>query len=58
MAIFNPVYRPTLVYGHEQWVITEIIRSRIQASEMRFLRRAAGLKLWDRICSSTIRDAL
>ena len=45
MAIFNAVYRPTLIYGHEQWVMTERIRSRIRAAEMRFLRRAAGLTL-------------
>ena len=58
MAIFNAVYRPTLIYGHEQWVMTERIRSRIRAAEMRFLRRAAGLTLRDRTSSSSIRDSL
>ena len=58
MAIFNAVYRPALIYGHEQWVMTERIRSRIRAAEMRFLRRAAGLTLRDRIRSSTIRESL
>ena len=58
MAIFNAVYRSTLIYGHEQWVITERIQSRIRAVEMRFFRRAAGLTLRDRIRSSTIRESL
>ena len=58
MTIFNAVYRPALIYGHEQWVMTERIRSRIRAAEMRFLRRAAGLTLRDRIRSSTIRESL
>ena len=58
MAIFNAVYRPTLIYGHEQWVMTERIRSRIRAAEIRFLRRAAGLTLRDRIRSSSIRESL
>ena len=34
MAIFNAVYRPALIYGHEQWVMTERIRSRILVAEM------------------------
>ena len=58
MAIFNAPYRPTLIYGHEQWIMTERIRSRIRAAEMRLLRRAADLTLRDRICSSTIREFL
>ena len=58
MAIFNAVYRPTVTYGHEQWVMTERIRSRIRAAEMRFLRRATALTLRDRTRSSMIRESL
>ncbi|CAF3333272.1 unnamed protein product [Rotaria sp. Silwood2] len=58
MAIFKSVYRPTLIYGHEQWVLTEKLRSRIQSAEMRFLRRVAGLTLRDKIRSSDIRESL
>ena len=58
MAIFNAVYRPALIYGHEQCVMTERIRSRIRAAEMRFLRRAADLTLRGRIRSSTIQESL
>ena len=58
IAIFKAVCRPTLIYGHEQWVMTERIRSRIPVSAMRFLRKAAVGTLRDRICSSTIRESL
>jgi hypothetical protein len=58
LAIFKSVYRPTLIYGHEQWVMTEKIRSRIQSAEMRFLRRVAVLTLRDKIRSSDIRETL
>ncbi|KAI3362936.1 hypothetical protein L3Q82_011616, partial [Scortum barcoo] len=45
LSIYLPVnlYAPTLTYGHELWVMTERTRSRIQAAEMSFLRRVAGL---------------
>ena len=58
LAIYKSVFRPTLIYGHEQWILTEKIRSRIQSAEMRFLRRAAGLALKDKIRSSNIRESL
>ena len=58
MAIFKTVYRPTLIYGHEKWILTENTRSRIQAAEMRFLRRVADLKLCDQVKSSSIRESL
>ena len=37
LSIYRSVYVPTLTYGHELWVVTERIRSRIQAAEMSFL---------------------
>lgn len=35
--IYQPSYDPTLTDGHELWVVTKRIRSRIQAAEMSFL---------------------
>ncbi|KAI2646443.1 Staphylococcal secretory antigen SsaA [Labeo rohita] len=46
------IYIPTLIYGHELWVMTERTRSRIQAAEMTFLHRVAGRILRDRVRSS------
>lgn len=36
--IYQSVHVLTFTYGHELWVATERIRSRIQAAEMRFLQ--------------------
>ncbi|TWW74533.1 hypothetical protein D4764_14G0005360 [Takifugu flavidus] len=49
---------PTLTYGQELWVMTERTRSRIQAAEMSFLSRVAGLSLRDRVRCSAIREEL
>uniref|UniRef100_A0A669EXX2 Reverse transcriptase domain-containing protein n=1 Tax=Oreochromis niloticus TaxID=8128 RepID=A0A669EXX2_ORENI len=58
LLIYRSIYVPTLTYGHELWVVTERTRSRIQAAEMSFLRRVAGLSLRDRVRSSAIREGL
>lgn len=42
LLIYRSIYVPTLIYGHERWVVTERTRSRIQVAEMSFLRRVAG----------------
>ncbi|KAK3532866.1 hypothetical protein QTP70_001138 [Hemibagrus guttatus] len=52
LSIYQSIYAPTLTYGHELWVMTERVRSRIQAAEMSFLRRGAGRSLRDRVRSS------
>jgi len=49
LSIYWSAYVPTLTYGHKLWVVTERTRSRIQAAEMSFLRRVAGLSLRDRV---------
>ncbi|KAK3509855.1 hypothetical protein QTP70_015865, partial [Hemibagrus guttatus] len=49
LSIYQSIYVPTLTYGHELWVMTERIRSWIQAAEMSFLRRVAECSLRDRL---------
>lgn len=58
LSIYQSIFVPTLTYGHELWVVTERTRSRVQAAEMSFLRRVAGLSLRDRVRSSVIREEL
>ncbi|KAK3511173.1 hypothetical protein QTP70_032217, partial [Hemibagrus guttatus] len=58
LSIYQSIYVPTLTYGHELWVMTERVRSRIQAAEMSFLRRVAGRSLRDRVRSSVTREEL
>ncbi|KAK0132211.1 putative uncharacterized transposon-derived protein F52C9.6 [Merluccius polli] len=58
LSIYQSIYVPALTYGHELWVVTERTRSQVQAAEMSFLRRVAGLSLRDRVRSSVIREEL
>ncbi|KAK3558236.1 hypothetical protein QTP86_013969 [Hemibagrus guttatus] len=58
LSIYQSIYAPTLTYGHELWVMTERVRSRIQAAEMSFRRRVAGRSLRDRVRSSVTREEL
>ena len=45
LSIFKTIFVPILTYGHESWVMTERMRSQVQASEMRFLRKIEGVTL-------------
>ena len=58
LAIFKAVFVPILTYGHESWVMTERMRSQMQASEMRFLQRIEGVTLFNKVRSSEIRKFL
>ncbi|MDF4350667.1 hypothetical protein P3435_23365 [Vibrio parahaemolyticus] len=58
LSIYLSIYVPTLTYGHELWVVTERTRLRVQAAEVSFLRRVAGLSLRDRVRSLDIREGL
>ena len=57
LSIFKAVFVPILTYGHESWVMTERMRSQVQASEMRFLRRIEGVTLFNKVRSSEIRKS-
>ena len=58
LSVYRAIPVPTLTYGHEGWVMTERTRSRIQAAEMGFLRRVAGVSLRDKVRGSVIREGL
>ena len=58
LLIYQSIYIPTLTYGHDLLVVTERMRLRMQAAEMSFVRRVAGLSLGDRVRSSDIRREL
>ncbi|TWW73388.1 hypothetical protein D4764_15G0007820 [Takifugu flavidus] len=49
LSIYRSNYVPILTYGHQRWVMTERTRSQIQAAEMSFLRRVAGMSLRDKV---------
>ncbi|KAK0136656.1 Nucleoredoxin-like protein 1 [Merluccius polli] len=52
------IYRSIFIPSPMLWIVTERIRSRVQADEMSFLCRVAGLSLRDRVRSSVIREEL
>ena len=56
--MFKSLFLPTLTYGQESWILTERTRSRVQAVEMRFLRRIVGVTRLDRIRNNDIRTNL
>ncbi|KAK3558815.1 hypothetical protein QTP86_028745, partial [Hemibagrus guttatus] len=58
LSIYQSIYVPTLTYGHELWVMTKRVRSRIQAAEMSFLRSVAGRSLRDKVRSSVTWEEL
>ena len=63
LSIYRSVFVPTLTSGHltsghAQWVMTERMRSQVQAAKMGFLHRVAGVSLRDRVRSSAIREGL
>jgi hypothetical protein len=47
MKIYNTLAIPALIYGREICTLTQQDKSRLKASEMKFLRRTAGYTLLD-----------
>ena len=39
LSVFKLIFVPFLTYSNESWEMTESVRSQMQASEMRFLRK-------------------
>ena len=56
MAVFDTVFCPTLLYGCETWTLDSREHSRLQATEMKYLRRVVGKTKRDRIRNTSIRD--
>ena len=58
LSVFKEVFVPIFTYGHESRVMTERVRSQVQASEMRFLQRIEGVSLFNKMRNSEIRKFL
>lgn len=58
LKFYKTVAVPTLIYGSETWPLTKQEERKIEAAEMRFLRRVAGVTLRDQKRSEDIRNEL
>jgi len=43
LSVFKLVFAPILTYGHDPWVMTERVRSQVQAAEMGFSQKVHGV---------------
>ena len=59
LTIFKTVFFPSLItYGHVSWVMSERVRSQVQASEMSFLLRIERVALLNKMRSSKIQKSV
>ena len=58
LYVFRSVFALILTYGHECWIMTERVRSRVQVAEMGFLQKVRGLSLLDKVKITDIRQSL
>ena len=60
LLIFKTGFVPILTYGHEYWVglMTEKVRSQVQASDMSILRRIKGVTPFNKIRSFEIQKPI
>lgn len=58
ISVYNAIYVPILTYGCENWVLTKNQQNRLQACEMRYLRRTLGVRRLDKMRNTDIRQEL
>ena len=58
LSVFKSIFVPLFAYGHESWLITEKMQSQMQASKMSHLRKIKGVKMFDKVRNTAIRESL
>nr|CAI5845117.1 unnamed protein product [Callosobruchus analis] len=58
IKVYRSVFLPVTLWGSETWTLTNQLKSRIQAIEMKYLGKAKGVTKMDRIRNEAIREQL
>ncbi|XP_044757812.1 uncharacterized protein LOC123315966 [Coccinella septempunctata] len=58
LKVYKSIHRPTLIYGCVTWNLNLGEKSRLQAMEMKYLRRVMGVTRRDRIRNELVREDL
>ena len=58
LLLFRSIFVPILTYDHECWLMTEIVRSRLQAAEMGCWQKIRGFSLIDNAKTTDICQSL
>lgn len=58
LLVYKTILLPILTHGSETWILTETMKNKIQAVEMKYLRAVKGVTKLDRIRNQTIREEL
>ncbi|CAH1976651.1 unnamed protein product [Acanthoscelides obtectus] len=58
ITVYNTIYRSILTYRCESWVLAQQQKSKLQAVEMKYLRRVKGVTKMDKIRNETIKTEL
>ena len=58
LLVLKLIFDQILTYGHESWVMTEEVRSQMQAYNMRFLQKIKGVTMFDKLCNTAIQESL
>ena len=58
LRVYNAIVNPTLLYGSETWTLQKRHMKKLQAVEMRYLRKVEGVTRMDKVRSDDIRMRL
>ena len=56
LIIHMSILRPILLYGHESWILTKKLKSKITAADMKVLRLVKGVTRRDRLRNADMYD--
>lgn len=58
MLVYKTIFQPILLFGSETWTMSNNMKSRVQAVEMKYLRAVKGVTRRDHIRNQEVREEL